>query len=298
MGGDPSDARRREELVTKVSEVGEHLGIAATCAAVGLPRATYYRQRGRPSPKPSPRRAPPRKLSAAEREQVLAVLHEERFADWHRPRCKHSSSTRAPTCAQLEPCIASSPRTLNFANDATSFGIRATRSSAAPGDKAERTMELGHHEAARSEEVDLLLSLRRVGRISVATPLAGCSPNANGENSPSSSCARHASGRASSPISSRCTAIGAAPMKSKTLAQLYADLGVTKTHSRPHTSNDNPFSESQFKTMKYRPEFPKRFASQEHARDCVARPSRLVQSTSTTTARIEPSSRLTTCIMA
>ncbi|PIE25668.1 MAG: hypothetical protein CSA62_00315 [Planctomycetota bacterium] len=46
------------------------------------------------------------------------------------------------------------------------------------------------------------------------------------------------------------------------------DLGVTKTHIRPHTSNDNPFSESQFKTVNYRPEFPRRFGSLEHARDC------------------------------
>ena len=55
-------------------------------------------------------------------------------------------------------------------------------------------------------------------------------------------------------------------MKSKQVAQLLADLGVTKSHSRPHVSNDNAFSESQFKTMKYRPEFPKRFDSLLHAR--------------------------------
>jgi putative transposase len=54
-------------------------------------------------------------------------------------------------------------------------------------------------------------------------------------------------------------------MRSKLVAQLLADLGVTKTHSRPYTSNDNPFSESQFKTMKYRPEFPERFGSIEDA---------------------------------
>jgi putative transposase len=52
-------------------------------------------------------------------------------------------------------------------------------------------------------------------------------------------------------------------MKSHTLAQLLADLGVTKTHSRPHVPDDNPFSESQFKTMKYRPEFPNRCGSME-----------------------------------
>ena len=55
-------------------------------------------------------------------------------------------------------------------------------------------------------------------------------------------------------------------MTSKSVAFLLADLGVEKTHSRPHVSNDNPYSESQFKTMKYRPEFPRRFDSIEHAR--------------------------------
>jgi putative transposase len=55
-------------------------------------------------------------------------------------------------------------------------------------------------------------------------------------------------------------------MKSKPVALLLADLGVTKTHSRPHVSNDNPYSESQFKTLKYRPEFPERFHTLEAAR--------------------------------
>ena len=55
-------------------------------------------------------------------------------------------------------------------------------------------------------------------------------------------------------------------MTSHTVAQLMATLGVTKSHSRPHVSNDNPFSESQFKTLKYRPEFPNRFGCQEDAR--------------------------------
>jgi putative transposase len=55
-------------------------------------------------------------------------------------------------------------------------------------------------------------------------------------------------------------------MTSKPVALLLADLGVTKTHSRPHVSDDNPFSESQFKTLKYRPEFPGRFGSIQDAR--------------------------------
>jgi len=56
-----------------------------------------------------------------------------------------------------------------------------------------------------------------------------------------------------------------ASMSSLMLAQLFATLGVTKTHSRPHTSNDNPFSEAHFKTLKYMPAFPERFGSLEEA---------------------------------
>jgi putative transposase len=56
------------------------------------------------------------------------------------------------------------------------------------------------------------------------------------------------------------------PMTSKGIAMLMADLGVTKSLSRPHVSNDNPYSESQFKTLKYRPEFPDRFGSIQDAR--------------------------------
>jgi putative transposase len=55
-------------------------------------------------------------------------------------------------------------------------------------------------------------------------------------------------------------------MRAKATALLLADLGVTKSHCRPHTSNDNPFSESHFKTMKYRPQFPQRFGCIQDAK--------------------------------
>jgi len=60
-------------------------------------------------------------------------------------------------------------------------------------------------------------------------------------------------------------------MRSQTVAQLLATLGITKSHSRPHVCDDNPFSESQFKTLKYQPEFPERFASYEHGLDFCAK---------------------------
>lgn len=56
------------------------------------------------------------------------------------------------------------------------------------------------------------------------------------------------------------------PMKAKVVAHLLADLGVNKSHSRPYTSDDNPFSEAQFKTLKYRPDFPERFGSIQDVR--------------------------------
>ncbi len=55
-------------------------------------------------------------------------------------------------------------------------------------------------------------------------------------------------------------------MTSKAVAFLLADMGITKTHSRPHVSDDNPYSESQFRTLKYRPDFPERFGCLEDAR--------------------------------
>jgi putative transposase len=61
------------------------------------------------------------------------------------------------------------------------------------------------------------------------------------------------------------------PMVAKPVAFLLADLGVTKSHSRPHCSNDNPYSESQFRTMKYRPEFPERFGSYADAHTFCSR---------------------------
>ena len=66
-------------------------------------------------------------------------------------------------------------------------------------------------------------------------------------------------------------------MSSKPVALLLSDLGVTKSHSRPHCSNDNPYSEAQFKTLKYRPEFPDRFGSAQDARAFSRRFLRLVQ---------------------
>ncbi len=61
------------------------------------------------------------------------------------------------------------------------------------------------------------------------------------------------------------------PMKARATALLLADLGVTRSHNRPHTSNDNPFSESHFKTLKHQPRFPQRFGCIEDAKSFCRR---------------------------
>ena len=61
-------------------------------------------------------------------------------------------------------------------------------------------------------------------------------------------------------------------MRSKLVARLFSDLGIEASHSRPRVSNDNPFSEAQFRTVKYRPDFPDRFGSIEHAVALLLRP--------------------------
>ena len=85
-------------------------------------------------------------------------------------------------------------------------------------------------------------------------------------------------------------------MKSKPLAMMLSDLGVTKTHSRPHVSNDNPFSESQFKTLKYRPGFPARFGSLQDAAPSARNSSR--GTTPSTTTQASPGSPQRTCTTA
>ncbi len=181
-----------------IEEHRQKLGTAPLCQALKVSRASFYRQQ---SPKAATatvvaRKPPEHALSEAERQTVLATLHEPRFLDLAPPQ----------VYAQLleEGCYLCSIRTMY-------------RLLAAQDEVRERRAVTCVKQKICEDQLTL-----------------------------------HAD-RGSS-------------MKSKVVAQLLADLGVTKTHSRPQVSNDNPFSESQFKTMKYRPEFPERFGSIQGAR--------------------------------
>ena len=235
---------------------------------MGLPRATYYRRRSSQPRRRPHRPEPARKLRPAERQRVLEVLHEPRFMDW----------SPAQVWAQLvdEGTYLCSARTMH-------------RILAENTESRERRNQLRHPQfeapqllATRPNELwswditkllgpqkwtyyYLYVLLDVFSRYAVGWLVADRESACLAKQLIDESCARQGIEPGQLTIHSD----RGGPMTSKTLAQLFADLGVTKTHSRPHVSDDNPFSESQFKTLKYRPEFPRRFEGHQHARDCA-----------------------------
>jgi putative transposase len=247
-----------------VTELSPRTGIAPACAALGLSRATYYNAQKPPTVR-KPRPKPVRALAPAEREQVVAVLHEPRFAD----------QAPAEIYATLldEKRYLCSERTLYrvLAADAV---VRDRRDQlrhphyTAPQLLATRPNELWSWDITkllgptRWTYYYLYVLLDVFSRYVVGWLLAEREAAVLAGQLIAQSCER----QGIRPGQLTVHADNGAPMKAKTTALLLADLGVTRTHSRPHVSNDNPFSESQFKTIKYRPDFPERFGSLEHGR--------------------------------
>jgi putative transposase len=247
-----------------VAEVGSRLGIAPTCVALGVPRATYYRRR-RPQNAPPRRRPSPRALSDAERTAVLAVLHELRFVDL----------APAEVYATLldEGRYLCSERTM-YRVLATHQEVRERRNQlrhphyAAPELLARRPNELWSWDItkllgpAKWTYFYLYVMLDVFSRYVVGWMVAHRESATLAERFIRETCARQGIERDQLTIH----ADRGPAMTSKSVAFLLADLGITKTHSRPHVSNDNPFSEAQFKTLKYQPAFPDRFGSIQDAR--------------------------------
>jgi putative transposase len=252
-----------------VEETSAADGIVATCGALGVARATYYRSRLEKPVPAATRPPPPRALSAAEREGVLGVLHEERFAD--------------ATPAQVYATLLDEGRYI--ASERTMYRILA-----AAGEVKERRDQLVHPRYAAPELLAkapnqlwswditklkgplkwsyfyLYVVIDVFSRYVVGWMVAPRESAMLAERLIRETCRRQGIERGQLTVH----ADRGSSMQSKLVAQMLADLGVTKTHSRPHVSNDNPFSEAQFKTLKYRPDFPERFGCVEHARaHCV-----------------------------
>ena len=252
-----------------VASHGARCGVGALCAALDLPAATYYRAQQRQAARGDvvapPRAAPRRALQPAERQQVLDVLHEPRFVDlapaqvyatlldegsYH---CSERTMYRVlagehevrERRAQRRHPIYAAPELLAIApNQLWSWDITKL--------KGPTTWSWYH----------LYVILDVFSRYVVGWMVAARESAALAERLITASCERQHIRRGQLTIH----ADRGSSMTSKPVALLLADLGITKTHSRPHVSNDNPFSEAQFKTLKYRPDFPERFGSLEDAR--------------------------------
>lgn len=244
------------------------VGVAMACAAVAVPRATFYRRR-QPARTPSSRPAPPRALSAEESAKVLAVLNSERFAD------------KAPrqVYAELldEGVYHCSPRTMYRILAANQL-VRERRDQLRHPSYAKPELLATKPNQVWSWDITKLLGPQKwtyyylyvvldiFSRYVVGWMVATKESATLAQRLIADSCTKQ------HVVAGQLTihADRGAPMTAKSTALLMADLGVTKTHSRPHVSDDNPFSEAHFKTLKYRPELPERFGSVEDARSAVA----------------------------
>jgi putative transposase len=251
-------------VTSAICHLVPRVGIAPACAALGLSRAQYYR-RNKPAAERKPRPTPPRALSASERAEVLEVLDSERFVDEPvrqvyaqlldeqkylcSPRtmyriltaanqvCDRRRQRRHPTYVRPE-LIATKP------NQVWSWDITKI-----PGPLA------GHF-------FNLYVMLDIFSRFVVGWTLVARESKEVAKDFLEKTFRAHGI----VPGQLTCHSDRGISMVAKSTVQLYADLSITSSFSRPRVSNDNPYSESAFKTLKYHPDMPERFGSAEDAR--------------------------------
>lgn len=251
------------------AEWSQPLGIATACQALAVPRSSFYRAQ-QPAKPISPRAEPvqaqsPRALSPEEKAQVRDVLNSERFQD------------QAPR--EVYATLLDEDRYL--CSWRTMYRILGEHQEV-----QERRNQLRHPAYAKPELLAtqpnrlwswditklrgpvlwtyyyLYVILDVYSRCVVGWLIAERESETLAQELIRETCAK----QGILPGQLTVHADNGSAMTSKSVAQLLIDLGVTKTHSRPHVSDDNPYSEAQFKTMKYRPDYPERFGCLADAR--------------------------------
>lgn len=241
--------------------------VVEACGVVGLPRSTFYRLHqpvvAAPTPKPKP--PSPRALTAPEQATVLNLLNSERFQD-HAPREIYATLLDDG----IYVCHWSSMYRLLAENQQVS----------------ERRNQLVHPAVLKPElvatapnqvwswDITKLLGPTKHTFYYLYVILDVYSRYVPGWLLAESECAELAKQLVRETCEKQHIPLGqltlhadrGSAMTAKPLALLLSDLGVTKSHSRPRVSNDNPYSEAQFKTMKYRPDYPECFGSLQEAR--------------------------------
>lgn len=252
-------------MMQSAAQLGHQVGVARACRTLSVPRSSLYRSQ-QPQPTAKPRPTPARALSPEERDQVRQVLNSERFQD---------SSPRQVYATLLDE------DGIYLCHWRTMYRILAEHDEV-----RERRNQRQHPLYAKPELLAtapnqlwswditklkgpvtwsyyyLYVILDVFSRYVVGWLIAAQERAILAETLIAETCAKQGIEREQLTLH----ADRGSSMRSKLVAQLLADLGVTKTHSRPYTANDNPYSEAQFKTMKYRPDFPDRFGSVLDAR--------------------------------
>ena len=251
--------------MSTVLVVAPEIGMAPACRALGVSRATAYRHRSpRPRSERPPRPKPVLALSEEERAAVLAQLHSERFMD--------DSPAQVYATLLDEGTYLASERTMY-------------RVLAAEGGTRERRAQLRHPAYAVPEllatgpnqlwswDITKLKGPVKWTSYSLYVLLDVLSRYVPGWLLAHNESGTLADRLIAETVEQEGVTSGLTihadrgpSMTSKPVALLLADLGIIRSHSRPHVSNDNPFSEAHFKTLKYRPGFPARFGSIEDAR--------------------------------
>ena len=252
-----------------MAELAPEVGIAAACRLLGVPRSSYYRA-DQPAPAVGTRPQSRRALTPAEINDIRSVLTSERFADcaprqifatlldegtylchWrtmyrilaaHAEVCERRNQLRHPGYAAPE-LLATQP------NELWSWDITKLKGPA--------TWTYFYLYVILDVFSRCIVGWMVMARESALLAEEFIAETCHQQDIQPQQLTLHADNGSS--------------MTSKTVAQLLMDLGVTKTHSRPHVSNDNPCSEAQFKTTKYRPDFPDRFDSLDDARHWMRR---------------------------
>jgi len=250
--------------MSAIQQLAPSVGQAAACRALGMPRASWYRSL-QPVTAPAERPTPARALPPAERQAVLHHLHSERFQD------------KAP--AQVFTTLLDEG--VFLCSVSTMYRILAE-----DGEVRERRDQLRHPAYQKPEllatapnqvwswDITKLLGPAKWTYFYLYVILDIFSRYVVGWMVADGESAQLAKRLISDTCDKQLIVAGQLNLHadrgtsrtSKPVAFMLADLGVSKTHSRPHVSDDNPYSESQFKTLKYRPEFPDRFGSIQDAR--------------------------------
>lgn len=252
--------------MSAVTVLSRETDTKTACIALGMPRSTFYRRTSTTAPsEPYTRPAPPLALTEAEELRILDVLHEPRFRDFT-PYYIYATLLDEGV---YHCSIRTMYRVLAKHNEVRDRRRQVRRSHyekpelLATGPNQVWSWDITKLKGpAKWNYFHLYVIIDIFSRYVVGWMLAQRESATLAKRLIQETCEKQH-------IQSEQLTIHAdrgSSMKSKTVALLLSDLGITKTHSRPQVSNDNPYSEAQFKTLKYNPEFPGRFGSIEDGR--------------------------------